>query len=247
MAQPQIDSAYIGLAPNSGFEFSAYLGLFSTVNDGGTTGLNALDLVTLTDTAATRVIHRLHGQDGVHLYELASTPNTYLVLGEDTLITSETIGVNHRLNLTRLHYGSLQAADVYFSSRLYTPAWKTTPDRKTRALVSATRLIDSLNFKGSKHNSEQPLEFPRDDDTLELHAIEQACYEVAYSLLEGKDPDFELESLAISSQGIHGVRTSYSRGQAPPAHILNCIPSKSAWSILQPLLRDVGEIKLVRV
>ena len=47
----------------------------------------------------------------------------------------------------------------------------------------------------------QELEFPRGADTEVPEAIRRACYEIAHTLLDGKDPELELENLGIVSQG----------------------------------------------
>src|SRR5690606_14958372 len=104
---------------------------------------------------------------------------------------------------------------------------------RPKALIAATLIIDTLAFKGRKHSvytllqsnpnatveqvrqaeASQMLEFPRGSDTEVPDAIRVACYEIAYSLLDGKDPEIELENLGISSQGISSVRTTYNRAQ----------------------------------
>lgn len=49
-------------------------------------------------------------------------------------------------------YGDIYGADDYFSSRLHEHAWtNATATDRPKALLAATRLIDSLNFKGQKH------------------------------------------------------------------------------------------------
>ena len=60
-----------------------------------------------------------------------------------------------------------------------------------------------------------------------------ACYEIAHSLLDGKDPELELENLGIVSQGFGSVRTTYNRSQIPIEHIINGIPSVQAWRHLE--------------
>ena len=55
----------------------------------------------------------------------------------------------------------------------------------------------------------QPLEFPRGEDTQVPEAIRIAEYEIAYALLDGKDPELELENLAISAMGYGTVKTTY--------------------------------------
>jgi hypothetical protein len=165
-------------------------------------------------------------------------------------------------------YGTVAEADDYFDNRLHEYAWTATlaADRP-KALWAATSIIDALNFKGSKNavyallqsnssatdeeiraaETSQPLEFPRGADTEVPDAIRIACYEIAYSLVDGKDPELELENLGIVSQGFGSVRTTYNRTQIPIEHIINGIPSAQAWRALKPFLRDDEAIKLSRV
>lgn len=166
------------------------------------------------------------------------------------------------------YYGTLQEAIDYFDGRLHETAWSSsTASDRPKALRAATRIIDTLNFKGYKHTvyelleddpdateeeireqeAAQELEFPRGADTEVPEAIRVACYEIAYSLLDGKDPELELENLGITSQGISSVRTSYARNNAPIEHIINGIPNATAWRLLRPFLRDDEAIKLSRV
>lgn len=170
--------------------------------------------------------------------------------------------------ITQEIYGSVQEATDYFALRLHERAWSRAPvaDR-AKALWAATLIIDSLNFKGYKHpvhelldvtpgataaeiraaEATQALEFPRGADTEVPQDIRKAAYEIAHSLLDGKDPELELENLGISSQGYASVRTTYSRNQVPIEHIINGVPSPQAWRWLKPFLRDDDAIKLSRV
>jgi hypothetical protein len=91
------------------------------------------------------------------------------------------------------------------------------------------------------------LEFPRGEDTVVPETIDRVCYEIAYALLDGKDPDLELENLGISSQTYGEVSTTYSRGQTLIEHIVNCVPSAQAWNWLKPFLRDGDMLALLRV
>lgn len=93
----------------------------------------------------------------------------------------------------------------------------------------------------------QSLEFPRGADSEPPEAIRKACYEIAHSLLDGKDPELELENLGISSQGYASVRTTYSRTHVPVEHIVNGIPNALAWRLIRPFLRDEDAIILSRV
>jgi hypothetical protein len=165
-------------------------------------------------------------------------------------------------------YGTVEKANVYFAARLHADVWTSAVAAdKPKALLAATKIIDALNFKGYKSTvyavllansnathdevrvaeATQALEFPRDADTVVPVAIEEATYEIAYALLDGRDPEMDLEALAVTSQRYAAVGTSYDRSYGPQAHILNGVPSMVAWRILLPYLRPANEIKLSRV
>jgi hypothetical protein len=166
------------------------------------------------------------------------------------------------------YYGTLSEANDYFDNRLHESAWydAAVADRP-KALIAATRIINALNFKGDKStvaalldsnpnatdeeiraaDADQPLEFPRGTDTEVPEAIRVASYEIAHSLLDGKDPELELENLGIISQGYESVRTTYNRSQVPIEHLINGIPNAAAWRYIRPFLRDEDAFKLARV
>lgn len=93
----------------------------------------------------------------------------------------------------------------------------------------------------------QPLEFPRGSDTEVPEAIRRACYEIAHSLLDDKDPELELENLGVTSHGFASVRTSYSRSQVPIEHLINMVPNAMAWRLLKPFIRDDDAVRLRRI
>ena len=167
-------------------------------------------------------------------------------------------------------YGTVSDADTYFGYRLHEFVWtQSTATMKRNALIAATRLIDSLSYKGWKaavNNlpdsadddaviaawKSQPLEFPRGShvgvsDTVVPDDIIRACYEIAYSLLSGKDPEQELENLMVTAQSYDRVRTSYDRAQLPLENVVNLIPSVTAYNLLQPYLKDANTISLSRI
>jgi hypothetical protein len=131
----------------------------------------------------------------------------------------------------------------------------------------ATRCIDRLNFKGQKASvyalletnpdatevevreasAAQDLEFPRDSDTQVPSDIEVAAYELTLAILDGVDPDTEIENLGISSHNYAGVKTAYNRDQQPIEHLIHGIPSALAWRYLKPFLRDGREYIINRV
>lgn len=165
-------------------------------------------------------------------------------------------------------YGTVAEAHGYFELRLHEKAWsKASAKKREQALWGATRIIDTLNFKGNKaavHSllksnanatdeqirvaeASQPLEFPRGADSEVPESIRVACYELAHSLLDGKDPELELENLGITSHGFSSLRTTFSRDQVPIEHLINGVPNAHAWRLLRPFLRDGDAIKLSRV
>jgi hypothetical protein len=168
------------------------------------------------------------------------------------------------------YYGTISDADTYFGYRLHEYVWnQSSATMKRNALIAATRLIDMLNYKGYKKAVNdlpdsandatvaaaylsQPLEFPRgsmvgvSDSTVPNDVI-RACYEIAYSLLSGKDPEQELENIQVASQAYDRVRTAYDRGQLPLENVINMIPSVIAYNLLLPYLKDSNTIGLARI
>lgn len=162
----------------------------------------------------------------------------------------------------------LAEATSYFAQRLHETAWSEASDSdREKALIAARGIIDALNYKGHKAavytllqsnpaatqeqiraaDATQPLEFPRGADTAVPDVIRIAGYEIGYALLDGKDPELELENLAVDAMGYGSVKTSYSRTGLPIEHIINMVPSSVAWRLLKPFLRDSDALKLSRL
>ncbi len=165
-------------------------------------------------------------------------------------------------------YGTLNEANTYFDSRLHSTVWfNESNSNRTKALYKATTIVEALNYKGRKATvytvleadadatqatirtaeAAQTLEFPRDADTTVPDQIDIATYEIAFALLDGIDPDMELDNLAVIKQQYAGVKTDYDRSIQSIAHIVNGVPSATAWRILRPFLRDSFGIKLSRI
>jgi hypothetical protein len=165
-------------------------------------------------------------------------------------------------------YGTLEEAEEYYANRLHETAWSnaSATDRR-KALIAARGIIDALNYKGNKASvytllqanpsasqdeirtaeAAQALEFPRGADSVVPEALRIAEYEIAYALLDGKDPELELENLAVNAMGYGAVKTSYERSQLPIEHIVNLVPSSVAWRLLKPFLRDSDALRLMRL
>jgi hypothetical protein len=145
-------------------------------------------------------------------------------------------------------YVTVVEADQYFDQRLWTQVWdEATAENKLKALIQATRLIDNLSFASAKTDEDQANEFPRNDQDEVPNEIKAACCEIAISLIEGKDPEKEMESVGIASSGFGAVRESKFENTVPE-YITNGIPSATAWNFLVPFLRDTNKsITLSRV
>lgn len=89
-------------------------------------------------------------------------------------------------------YVTLADANAYFETVPDSSTWTNkTDDQKNRALISATRWIDSLNYYGDRCDEDQALKWPRnnyDVDGVELECslipndIKYATYELARAL-----------------------------------------------------------------
>jgi hypothetical protein len=159
------------------------------------------------------------------------------------------------------YYRTVTDADAYFAEQLYARDWTSAdPDDKDRAMLAATRSVDSLKFAGMKKAvydlleanpdatadeiqaayDSQLLQFPRDTqdaDTVPDDIFWAVCEE-AMSRLSGKDPAQEFENLTLTSENVGGTRVSSDRSQMPPQHIANFITSATAWRYLQRWLDE---------
>lgn len=162
-------------------------------------------------------------------------------------------------------YVTLAEADTYHASRLFRELWaNTAAGEREKALLAASEHIDRLNFIGVKHaayvqmqatphdrdaileaSATQERQFPRGSDTEVPDDIKIACYEQAFQLVDGRDPDMEFEQLTTQSEGISSVRRTYGRSYAQE-HLLHGIVSPLAWRYLKPYLRDGQNIELRR-
>ena len=144
-------------------------------------------------------------------------------------------------------YLTVSEAETYFSGRYNSPAWDESSDTdKNKALITATRSIDRLNFYGEVAVEGQDLQFPRGTDTEIPQDILDACCEVAYSLLDGKEPEIDYENLSMVSQGYGNVRSTYDRDIKPDNELAG-ISSIVAWRLLLPYLRDPRQVSVNRV
>lgn len=145
------------------------------------------------------------------------------------------------------NYATTAEAQAYFDTRLHTDDWDGASDAdKTKALTMATRIIERLNFLGYKTDSDQELQFPRNDDTTIPTNIQYACAEIAMKLLGDFDMELEYENLRLLDMNLANVRTSYDPDMIPE-HIVAGVPSREAWLFLRPFIRDDLNVKLFRI
>jgi hypothetical protein len=172
-------------------------------------------------------------------FNLAPVPAEFITTGG---VLSPLVGSESSIS----YYGTVEGADVYFSFKLYGSVWLQRDfDDKVKALMEATTRVDFLNFIGDKTDPDQPLQWPRNGSQIVHDAIKRATYEVAFQLLDGRDPDLEFELLRKDTVNV-GPSTSSLNTNILPEHIVHGIPSALAWRFLKPLVRRNTEIKLHR-
>jgi hypothetical protein len=143
-------------------------------------------------------------------------------------------------------YADVAAGDEYFASRVGSDAWDDSEDSdKIKALGHATRIIDALNILGQKAEADQDNQFPRYGQTDVPVEIINATCEIALALLDGINPELELENLSHTQTGYANVKSTFNRDQLPE-HTLAGVPSVTAWRLLKPWLPDNRSVSMVR-
>lgn len=120
-------------------------------------------------------------------------------------------------------YGTVAEADAYLADKLDIAAWSVAlPEDKEKALVTATRILDSITWRGYAISISQPLAFPRVGDYFDPRLgqavvfdaiatpsrIINACFELAYHLLNNDgllDSSGSVKSLSIGQLNISGI------------------------------------------
>lgn len=120
-------------------------------------------------------------------------------------------------------YVTVEEADAYFADRLDVAAWtEASETQKPQALVTATRMLDGLDWTGYVVSESQPLAFPRSGDyfdprtgtTISLSStvpsrVQNATIELAYHLLNNDgllDDTGLVESINIAGISITNIR-----------------------------------------
>lgn len=141
---------------------------------------------------------------------------------------------------------TLTEAYTYFSTRLGAESWDCASEsNKTKALATASSLINQLNFSGCKPDG-QVLHFPLNGEDEIPQDIKNATAELALELLSGRDPDLEFEASKLVSARYGDISSTYQQNANIPPHVLAGIPSLRAWRLLQKYLADPFSIRLYR-
>ena len=129
-------------------------------------------------------------------------------------------------------YASLAEAEAYMATLVHKDAWAGTDQTKEAALQQATRLLDTLAWKGRKATAAQALAWPRtgvtDRDGYEVDpatipvALRNACAEFAFRLL-GEDRAADAGGLAPASLQVGSLNVSGLRRQVFPASVLEMV------------------------
>lgn len=143
-------------------------------------------------------------------------------------------------------YCTIDWANQLALELLGTGPWdNATEANQDKALRSATRMIDRLNFAGEKADPDQSRQFPRGTDTAVPQNIMIATFYIALALLDGRETELELQDTVVTKHRIGPVETDYDRSKAPE-HILAGIPSLEAWLYIKPYLRRHGSVVVSR-
>ena len=99
-------------------------------------------------------------------------------------------------------YVTLTEANTYFETVPDSSTWTNkTDDQKNRALISATRWIDSFVFYGDRCDDGQALKFPRNN--YQVDGVELACSTIPLNI---KYAQYELaRALANDTDAITGT------------------------------------------
>lgn len=143
-------------------------------------------------------------------------------------------------------YITISDANTYLANRMGSNGWDTaTTEQRNKALGHATRIINQLPIGGTKTDSEQENEFPRNPDVEVPTNVKYACVEIALALLDGVDIEEEYKDALFSSVK-HASLTTVKDPNNCPEHISYGVPSIIAWRLIRPYLRDPRSINLAR-
>lgn len=145
-------------------------------------------------------------------------------------------------------YANVNEADEYLNATISATVWRaeTDEEQKARALISATRWIDTLEFIGEKSQPDQALQWPRTgiegvDEYIEPIEVDYATIELANMLLIDPALQTTLSTVGISETKrlkAGSVEIEYFRGSTTlSSNLVTLLPfPKSILDILRPYL-----------
>lgn len=121
-------------------------------------------------------------------------------------------------------YVTVVEADAYFSDRLDADAWSNADStKKAQALITASLMLNDLEWAGTAVSGSQGLAFPRNGEFFDTRLgstdvmdpvpkrIENACMEQAYHLLLNTgilDDTGSLDALAVSGINLSAIKAA---------------------------------------
>lgn len=112
-------------------------------------------------------------------------------------------------------YITLADADAYFANLLNGADWAAfTSDKRERALISATLVIERLQLRGDAATTTQALTFPRATDYAIPVTIQNAqCMQALWMLQQQAEPELldraALRAQGVTSMSLDGLSESY--------------------------------------
>jgi hypothetical protein len=140
-------------------------------------------------------------------------------------------------------YAEVAEADAYLGASITATDWRAAgSDTKGRAMISAMRWMDSLNWQGERTEEDNAHAWPRsgidgvDEDTIP-DALLAAFYELAAALVTDPELRTTLATKQIRSVSAGSVNITYGVGQS--FQVSTPLP-KATWELILPWLAGSG-------
>ena len=143
-------------------------------------------------------------------------------------------------------YTTISEADEYYSVDSFEDTWNGfSNEQKLKKLVYSTRHLDSMfSFQGSKYESSQVLQFPRDftDDDTDLGSVPEVVKQAQLELLKWLYNNNDVEPQYINNFSIAGqISVNFSdknyENQIVPIKVIKLLKNFLLSSIVVGLIR----------
>lgn len=133
-------------------------------------------------------------------------------------------------------YISIADAEEYFVVRLRSDTWYgATENEKAQALITATRQIDRLAFRGVKKSSSQALAFPRYPNSEIPQRVKDAVCEEGFVILKGVAKRIELQQQGVKQAQVGNITEIYTGNKIK-------LISSEARELLRPFM--IGSVRI---